>query len=77
MYLYESTDGSSFHRVATYESDDYPEMMRYDTTNYYRDVATYQGVAGRYYYASVYVYASDGVTSDTKNYTTSIKQAIK
>lgn len=76
IYLYESTDRSSFYRVATYESDDYPEMMEYNTTNYFRDVVTYQGTTGRYYYASVYVYAANANGSDEKHYNTSIKQAI-
>lgn len=76
VYLYESTDRTSFHRVATYESDDYPQMIQYNTSDFFEDVATYYGIPGRYYYASVYVYAAKGSGSDEKNYTTSIVKAI-
>lgn len=74
IYIYESADGELFHRVATYESEDYPIMMGSGRV-YYEDAVTHQGKAGYYYYASVNVYAANANGSDTKNYTTSSKRA--
>lgn len=75
IYIYESLDNKSFYRVGTYESSVYPQMMGsgYD---YYRDAVTYLGTPGRYYYASVWVYAANENGSDEKNYSTASKQAI-
>lgn len=75
IYIYESLDNKSFYRVGTYESSVYPQMMGsgYD---YYRDAVTYLGTPGRYYKASVWVYAANENGSDEKNYTTASKQAI-
>lgn len=76
IYIYESIDGKSFSRVGTYESSVYPQMMG-SGTNYFEDPITYLGKPGRYYYASVWVYAANENGSDEKNYTTSIKRAIE
>lgn len=75
IYIYESLDNKSFYRVGTYESSVYPQMMGsgYD---YYRDAVTYLGTPGRYYRASVWVYAANEDGSDEKNYLTASKQAI-
>lgn len=75
IYIYESADGESFHRVATYESKDYPIMMG-SGSYFYKDVITHQGTAGYYYYASVNVYAANANGSDTKNYRTATKRAF-
>lgn len=75
IYIYESTDGKNFTRVATYDSSAYPEMLG-SGTNYYKTPVTYQGTVGKYYYASVWVYAANANGSDQKNYTTSTKRAI-
>lgn len=69
VYLYESQDGKHFQRVALYESTDYPHMMGSGIV-YYEDLFRYSGTIGRYYYASVYVYAGNGSTGDTRNYVT-------
>lgn len=69
IFLYESEDGRSFHRVALYESTDYPHMMGSGTV-YYEDLFRYKGTVGRYYVASVYVYAGKDGHGDTRNYTT-------
>lgn len=75
IYIYESLDNKSFYRVGTYESSVYPQMMG-SGYGYYRDAVTYLGTPGRYYKASVWVYAANENGSDEKNYTTASKQAI-
>lgn len=75
IYIYESIDNKSFTRVATYEYEDYPEMM--GTGTYYnKDAVTYFGQVGRYYKASVYCYAANSEGSDEKNYTTASVRAV-
>lgn len=74
IIIYESTDNKLFRQVARYESSDYPHMMG-SGTHYYEDAVTYQGVVGRYYYSSVYVYAENASGSDEKNYTTVVVKA--
>lgn len=74
IYVYESTDGKLFHRIATYESDDYPEMMGSGTI-FYEDVITFQGVVGRYYYAKAYVYAGDSTGGDERGCESATKRA--
>lgn len=76
IYIYESTDGKNFTRVATYKSDDYPEMLESNTTTYYDSPVVYSGKAGYYYYADVYCYAAKDGGSDTRLYSTSVKRAI-
>lgn len=75
IYIYESEDGKSFNRVATYESSVYPQMLG-SGASYYKTPITYLGKPGRYYYASVWVYAANKDGSDEKNYITAIEQAI-
>ncbi len=75
IYIYESRDNKSFTRVATYNYEDYPEMMG-SGTNYYEDAVTYPGKVGYYYIASVYCYAGNDSGGDERNYTTSSKRAI-
>ncbi len=74
IYIYESTDGKYFSQVGRYFSDDHPIMMG-SGAYYYEDAIIYQGVVGRYYYASVYVYAANESGSDEKNYTTAVVKA--
>lgn len=74
IYLYESTDGVTFHLVRHYEYQDYPNMMG-SGLNYCRDAVTYQGTVGRYYFATVYVYAADASGSDRRLYDTSTVRA--
>lgn len=74
IYIYESKDNKSFTRVATYNYEDYPEMMG-SGTFYCEDPVTYPGTVGNYYYASVYCYAAKDGGSDEKNYTTTAVQA--
>jgi len=67
--VYESTNNLDFDEVAVYTSDDYPEMLDsgYD---YYDAPIIHEGVAGRYYIASVTFYAANSRGSDTGFYTT-------
>lgn len=69
IYIYESTNGTTFTRVATYSSTYYPDMMG-SGWHYYDTPIEYQGVAGRYYYARVQVYAADAYGSDSRWYET-------
>lgn len=75
IYIYESSDNKSFTKVATYNYEDYPEMMG-SGTYYNKDAVTYTGKVGYYYIASVYCYAANSNGSDEKNYTTSSKRAL-
>lgn len=75
IYIYESVDNKSFTIVATYNYEDYPEMMG-SGMDYCEDAVTYSGTPGNYYFASVYCYAANANGSDEKNYTTSVKRAI-
>ena len=74
IYLYESTDGVHFTLVRHYEYQDYPDMMG-SGLYYYDSPVTYQGTVGRYYTASVYIYAADASGSDRRLYDTSIVRA--
>lgn len=75
IYIYESTDNKSFTRVATYNYEDYPELMG-SGTFYCEDAVTYYGTPGNYYRASVYCYAANSSGSDEKNYTTTSVRAV-
>ena len=70
IYIYESTNGTSFTKVATYQSDDYPEMLGSGWSYNYSPIE-YQGVAGRYYWAAVKCYAGNSSGSDYRWYDTS------
>ena len=76
IYLYESTDDVRYTRVAVFEPEDYPIMLTTNKISYYKTVATYQGIPGRYYYALVYCYAEKDGVSDSKPYETASVQAI-
>ena len=76
IYLYESTDDVYYTRVAVFEPEDYPIMLTTNKISYYKTVATYQGIPGRYYYALVYCYAEKDGVSDSKPYETATVQAI-
>jgi hypothetical protein len=74
IVVYESTDDASFTRVATYEAEDYEEMIGSGTI-YFDTPITHEGVVGRYYMATVYCYAGNGTTGDTRSYTTASVRA--
>lgn len=72
--VYESTNGRDFYWIATYESDDYPKMMGSGSI-FYKDVITFHGTGGRYYYATAFVYAGNANGGDERNCDTAIKRA--
>ena len=76
IFLYESQNGVDFTRIKTYNYEDYPEMMG-SGKHFYEDVVTYNGVAGRYYYAIAFCYAGDSTGYDEQSYTTSVVKAIQ
>ena len=69
IYLYESTNGTSFTKVATFDATYYPDMLC-SGWHYYDTPIEYQGVAGRYYRAHVKCYAADAYGSDYRWYYT-------
>ena len=71
IYLYESTNGTDFTRVAIYNSSSYPGMLC-SGWSYGDTPVEYTGVAGRYYYAVVKCYAGDSTGGDSRWYETSI-----
>ena len=75
VYLYESSNGTSYTCVEHFSSDDYPEMLG-SGWHFNKDVVTYEGTVGKYYYANVYLYAGNSSGGDTRVYTTASRQAI-
>ncbi|MBE6909549.1 MAG: hypothetical protein E7474_08290 [Ruminococcaceae bacterium] len=71
IYLYESTNGVDFTCVKHFNYLSYPYMMG-SGWHYSRDAVTYNGTAGRYYLANVYVYAANSTGSDSRLYSTAI-----
>ena len=69
IYIYESTDNAYFTLVATYEAEDYPDMMGSGTL-YYETPIIHEGTAGRYYSAIVDVYAGNANGGHTREYHT-------
>ena len=76
IHIYESTDDVSFDLVESYYSDDCSDMLWQNKTHYYDSPVTYEGVAGRYYMATVCFYGAKNNGSDTAWYTTVSKRAI-
>lgn len=72
--LYESTDGKNFHWIDAYESDDYPEMMG-SGTMFLKDLFTFTGTPGHYYYAMACVYAGNNTGGDERYVDSAIKMA--
>lgn len=75
VYIYESSDDVYFTCVEEYHYEDYPDMMG-SGRHFNRDVATYEGTPGKYYYAVVYVYAGNSTDGDTRRYETASERAI-
>ena len=69
IYIYESTDNAYFTLVATYEAEDYPDMMG-SGSFYYETPIIHRGTAGRYYFAVVDVYAGNANGGHTRQYET-------
>lgn len=75
IYVYRSTDNEHFYLLRTFDSKDYPAMMKHNVYYYYDTPIIFQGVSGYYYYAHVDVYAAKDGGSSTRSYTTSSVQA--
>lgn len=75
VYIYESSNDEDFTCVEHYNYEDYPNMMG-SGRHFNRDVATYYGTPGKYYYAAVYVYAGNSTGGDTRDYDTASVRAI-
>ena len=69
IYIYESTDNAYFTLVATYEAEDYPDMMG-SGSFYYETPIIHEGTSGRYYFAVVDVYAGNSSGGHTRQYET-------
>lgn len=74
IWLYESTDNSTWTLVKTFLHEDNPSMLDYDDISYTGHV-DYQGIAGRYYKAYVCVWAGKDGGGDSRYYWTSSKRA--
>ena len=69
IYIYESANNVDFTLVATYEAEDYPDMMGSGTL-YYETPIIHRGTVGRYYIAVVDVYAGNANGGHTRQYDT-------
>lgn len=74
VYLYESTDNTSWTRVKTFSHLENSNMLLDDDV-FHMDHVTYQGVRGRYYKAYVCIWAGKDGGGDTRYLWTSVKQA--
>lgn len=64
VYIYEQQSDGSYDIVYTYTKEAYPSLIWTNSSCAYVDV-TYQGVAGRKYYAYVGCYAKDSSGAET------------
>ena len=76
VYIYESSNDEDYTCVEHYNYEDYPNMMG-SGRGFNRDVATYEGTPGKYYYAVVYVYAGNSTGGDTRRYETASERAYR
>ena len=74
--LFRSSDGVNFSPVATYDSEDYPDLLLGSGYFFDEDVITYYGIAGCQYFAAVTVYAEDSTGSDSRFYDTNVVTCI-
>lgn len=75
IQLYESTNGINWTWVATYASEDYPNMMGHNDNFHCSYVEYTQGISGRYYRAFIYIKGSKGGGGDSDCFYTSAKLA--
>lgn len=75
IYLYESTDNSTFYWVDTYHYTDYPQMLVHN--DYFcMDYVDYDGAPGRYYKAYVHVWAGPEDGGDGRYIWTPVERCI-
>lgn len=75
IQLYESTNSVNWTWVATYASEDYPNMVGNNDIFHYGDVEYTQGISGRYYRAFVYIIGNKNGGGDSRCFYTSAKLA--
>ena len=76
IYIYESSNDVDFTCVAEYFAEDYPEMLG-SGWNYFNEPIIHQGTVGKYYCATVYVYAGNSTGGDTRRVETNTVRAIR
>lgn len=72
--IYESTDNSTWTCVKTFKHTDNSNILGHNAY-YHASHVTYQGVAGRYYKATVCIWAGKDGGGDSRYYYTSAKKA--
>lgn len=72
IYLYESTDGTNWDWVETFNHDTTAGMLSY-LDDYHSGYVSYDGVTGRYYKAYVCIWGGKGGQGDTRYFWTSVK----
>lgn len=70
--LYESTDGTNWDWVETFNHDTTAGMLSY-IDDYHSGYVSYDGVVGRYYKAYVCIWGGKGGQGDTRWFWTSVK----
>ena len=70
--IYESTDGTNWNWIKTFNQDTTPGMLSYND-DYHSGYVSYSGVAGRYYKAYVCVWGGKNGAGDTRYFWTSVK----
>lgn len=75
IQLYESTNSVNWTWVATYKSEDYPNMIDYNNFFHCSHVEYTQAVSGRYYRAFVYIIGNKDGGGDSRCFYTSAKLA--
>lgn len=74
IVLKQSSNGTSWTTVKTFQAESYSGMLATDKMSYTSHVS-YSGTAGKYYQAIVTVYAEKGSGSDSRLVTTATKKA--
>lgn len=74
VYIYERQSDGSYDVVYTYTKEAYPSLIWRNSSCAYVDV-TYQGTAGKKYYALVGCYARDSSGAETRYYETYVVTA--
>ena len=65
IYLYESSDNSTWTWVETFQHENYSSMLAYDDWSH-TSYVSYQGTAGKYYKAYVCIWAGKNGSGDTR-----------
>lgn len=65
IYLYESSDNSTWTWIKTFQHENYSSMLIYDDWTH-TSYVSYQGTAGKYYKAYVCIWAGKNGNGDTR-----------